>query len=79
MRIPCPFCGPRDLSEFTCRGEVRPASGDAYGDLYLRANPAGQTQEHWYHAHGCRRWLTVDRNTRTHVIGGAALAQDRPS
>jgi len=66
MRIPCPFCGERDVSEFTCRGEVS-------GDLYARANPAGRTQEHWRHDYGCRRWMVVERDTRTHQVFGARL------
>ncbi|MEI9851487.1 MAG: sarcosine oxidase subunit delta [Sphingomonas sp.] len=68
MRIPCPFCGSRDFAEFVCRGEIA-------DDLHLRANPAGKLAEHWYHAQGCRNWLTVERDTRTHEILGAAFAQ----
>lgn len=71
MRIPCPYCGDRDLAEFVCRGEAR-APG---ADLYLRDNPAGPASEHWHHAYGCRRWLVVERDTRTHTVFSAALAQ----
>ncbi len=89
MRIQCPFCGERDLGEFSYRGDAgfeRPdaAAADAaarfFEQVYLRANPAGPHEELWYHVFGCRSWLNVTRNTRTHEIlavrpgtaGGAA-------
>jgi sarcosine oxidase subunit delta len=84
MRIPCPFCGERDLAEFVYYGDAnyrRPAAGtdsaarEFYDALYLRVNPAGPHAEWWYHASGCRSWLKVTRNTLTHEILGADLAQ----
>ncbi|MFC5068929.1 sarcosine oxidase subunit delta [Flaviflagellibacter deserti] len=83
MRLPCPFCGSRDLSEFTYLGDATAARPDpdapdaasAFFDYaYLRDNPAGPHREYWYHAQGCRSWLTVERNTRTHEILSASLA-----
>ncbi len=81
MRIQCPFCGERDLSEFSYLGAaafIRPdpdASQAAfYEAVYLRDNPAGPHEELWYHASGCRSWLRVTRNTRTHEILGVVLA-----
>ena len=77
MRIQCPFCGERDLSEFSYRGDAafkRPdaSASDAgpqfYEEVYLRSNPAGAHEELWYHLHGCRSWLKVTRNTRTHEV-----------
>jgi sarcosine oxidase subunit delta len=74
MRIPCPFCGPRDSAEFAYLGDansVRPEEADEpamYAYVYLRDNPAGPHREHWYHASGCRLWLAVTRDTRTHAI-----------
>jgi len=68
MRIACPFCGDREISEFVCRGEIA-------GDLYLRANPAGLLSEHWYHSEGCRNWLIVTRDTRTHEISSTVFAR----
>jgi sarcosine oxidase subunit delta len=41
----------------------------------MRDNIAGVIAEHWYHAQGCRNWLVLKRDTRTHVISGAALAR----
>ncbi len=65
MRIPCPFCGERDVQEFVYRGDaapVRPAGEDGlYDYVYLRKNAAGVMREHWYHAQGCRNWIEVKR------------------
>ncbi len=85
MRIPCPFCGPRDSEEFSYLGDAtvrRPTDGgaaptpewEAY--VYLRTNPAGPHQEYWFHAGGCQSWLVVTRDTRTHAILGAVPAHD---
>jgi sarcosine oxidase subunit delta len=82
VRIPCPFCGERDLAEFAYHGDASPgraspgaegSADDSYEAVYLRANPAGPHTELWYHAHGCRSWITVTRNTRTHEILAAQL------
>lgn len=81
MRIPCPFCGSRDSREFTYRGDAaptRPDGADADGMfeyLYLRDNPAGQFEELWYHTQGCRNWLRVQRDTRSHLFGAVSFAQ----
>ena len=84
MRIPCPFCGPRDVSEFAYLGDARfarpdPAAPDTQAQfvdaVYLRDNPAGPHDELWYHASGCRGWLRVTRDTRTHEILGAVHAR----
>jgi sarcosine oxidase, subunit delta len=73
--LPCPWCGPRNVSEFRYVGEQLarpdPATADpgawrAY--LYLRANPAGWTTEGWFHRAGCRRYLTVERHTVTGAV-----------
>lgn len=80
MRIPCPYCGDRDVQEFVYRGDaaVQRPDDDAgfYDYAYLRDNPAGVMREHWYHAQGCRQWLTVTRDTRSHEIASAVLAQE---
>lgn len=78
MRIPCPFCGERDLEEFSVLGEVpaaaRPDTGDAdalaqfHAYVHLRDNVAGVHREHWYHAAGCRRWLVVTRDAKSHAL-----------
>jgi methylglutamate dehydrogenase subunit B len=78
MRIPCPFCGERDVHEFVYRGDAsltRPEDeADFYAYVYLRKNVAGRMREHWYHAQGCRNWIEVERDTVTHEIFGSAMA-----
>ena len=82
MRIPCPHCGERASEEFSSLGAadvVRPAaeaSEDAWhGYVHLRENPAGSLREFWQHLHGCRRWLIVTRDTRTHAIAAVTDAR----
>jgi sarcosine oxidase subunit delta len=85
MRIHCPYCGPRDSGEFVYRGDaapIRPAEPDTaafVGYVYLRDNIAGWIEEHWYHLHGCRQWLTVRRDTVSHEIDSVCLAAERVS
>lgn len=80
MRLPCPFCGDRDAPEFTYRGDAaprRPERGDGFhAYVYLRDNPAGPIRELWYHAQGCRNWIVVTRDTRSHAILGSELASE---
>jgi heterotetrameric sarcosine oxidase delta subunit len=85
MRIPCLFCGERDVREFAYLGDATvtrpdPAAANAeplfLAYVYLRDNPAGPHRELWYHAQGCRSWLRVERDTRTHRIDGASLAAE---
>lgn len=84
MRIPCPYCGARSSHEFAYLGDAAPkrpdpASPDAieafHDYVYQRDNVAGVMEELWYHASGCRRWLKVTRDTRTHAITTAVLAR----
>lgn len=84
MIITCPYCGPRDVSEFSYQGDANrtrpdPASTDqqawnAY--VYDRINTAGDHREHWHHQGGCRSHLTVVRNTMTHEIKSVAFARE---
>jgi sarcosine oxidase subunit delta len=75
LRIPCPFCGERDHSEFTYGGDatiVYPALDapvEAWVEaVYVRANPRGPHRERWQHSDGCRLWLIVERDTATHAV-----------
>ena len=78
MLIPCPWCGPRPDSEFAAGGEAHLARPDpatatdaTWGEyLYFRNNVKGAQHERWFHAHGCRRWFNVARDTVTHEIAG---------
>ncbi len=88
MLIRCPYCGPRDLAEFSVAGEARerpkldadfdgPQAQSLFVDaVYFRDNPAGLHSEHWFHAFGCQSWLVVARNTLTHAIVNVELARD---
>ena len=78
MRLSCPFCGERGSEEFAYLGDAGladrpdPAAPDAPGrfDAYvhLRDNPAGPHRELWQHVGGCRSWLLVDRDVRSHEV-----------
>ena len=86
MRITCPYCGTRDVVEFTYQGDATvtrpdPASTDqaawnAY--VYDRANPTGKHSELWQHSGGCRAHLVVERDTVSHVITSVAFAGAKP-
>ena len=83
MLINCPYCGPRDVIEFTYQGDANrtrpdPASTDqaAWNDyVFLRANTAGRHREYWQHSGGCRMHLVVERDTLTHEIHSVADAR----
>lgn len=77
LLIDCPWCGPREQREFRYGGEahiVRPADPAALDDaawagyLFMRRNPKGLHHERWVHAHGCRRWFNMVRDTATDRI-----------
>ena len=82
LLIPCPWCGPRAESEFSCAGEARArvAGGEdmdaaAWADrLHGRDNLRGEAAELWWHVHGCQQWLLVRRDTLTHTVHSAASA-----
>lgn len=86
LRIPCPWCGERDETEFRYRGDagrVRPGAADdlaaftAY--VYERPNPRGWHLEWWLHTGGCRKLLKVVRHTVTHEIHAVTGAQEHPA
>lgn len=77
LLIPCPWCGPREETEFSYGGEahvVRPADPYALSDqewadyLFMRTNTRGLHREQWCHSAGCRRWFNVARHTVTYKI-----------
>ncbi len=85
LLIPCPWCGPRDDSEFAYGGEAdvaRPAdpatlSDEAWADyLFMRDNPEGTLRELWCHGQGCRRWFRVERHAVSHEITAVAALGD---
>jgi heterotetrameric sarcosine oxidase delta subunit len=86
LLISCPWCGPRDESEFTYGGEAhisRPAdpyalSDDDWADyLYSRENPKGRHREQWCHTHGCRRWFNAVRDTVSYEISAVYRIGER--
>lgn len=73
--LPCPWCGPRSVSEFAHLGEVvaRPdpesATNREWRDyLYFRDNPLGWVTESWFHRAGCRQYFSVERDTATNEV-----------
>lgn len=83
MLLTCPYCGPRDVSEFTYQGDgnrQRPAPEaqdlQAWNEyVYDRHNPAGDHNEVWQHSGGCRSHIRVTRNTMTHSVSSAVSAR----
>ncbi len=77
LLIECPWCGPRQETEFACGGEAhlsRPEDADAVSDadwadyLFMRSNTKGRYRERWHHMAGCRRWFNVERDTASDAI-----------
>lgn len=84
--LPCPHCGPRNVSEFRSFGEetarpdpngTTPEEWRAY--LYLKRNPAGWTTETWCHVTGCRAFFTAERHTVTNEVRSVRLPSGRES
>jgi len=83
MRLPCPWCGERDHSEFNYGGDAtrrRPADDAPMEEwidyVYFRDNPRGRHHEHWQHIQGCRAWIVIERDTLTHEVSGCWTAED---
>ena len=77
IRIKCPWCGERNMVEFTYGGDAinkRPddSSGTSESEwfdyVYRRENPRGPHLEYWHHVNGCRQWVKVKRDTLTHEV-----------
>ena len=82
MLLPCPYCGPRNVSEFRYVGEVsgRPDPNKTGVEewrafLYARDNPAGWTTETWFHRAGCRQHLVAERHTITNEVRTSRLPE----
>ena len=88
LLIDCPWCGPRDESEFSYGGEghiERPKNPDKLSDaewadyLFMRTNPKGKFSERWVHTHGCNRWFNAVRDTVTHdIFATYGMGEDGP-
>jgi sarcosine oxidase, subunit delta len=73
LLVRCPWCGERDVVEFSYGGQAQiayPSEPGATSDeewsrfLFVRDNPKGLFQERWVHTHGCRRWFELERSTQ---------------
>ena len=87
LQITCPWCGPRDESEFSYGGEAhiaRPHEPEKLSDeqwadyLFMRTNPRGSHREQWCHSFGCRRWFNVERDTVSYEIKAIYKAGEQP-
>ena len=70
----CPLNGPRNISEFSCGGEVivepdpDSAGLEAWADyLFMRDNPAGLVREWWFHV-PTSFWFIAERDTTTDEV-----------
>ena len=73
----CPFCGPREETEFHFAaeaGKARPEPAEEVSDadwadyLYLNDAPKGAAREVWVHA-TCGEFFVITRDTVTRDIG----------
>jgi len=88
LQIQCPWCGPRDESEFSFGGEahiVRPLQPESLDDaewadyLFMRKNTKGLHPEQWCHTAGCRRWFNVVRDTISNDIHSVYRPGEKPA
>lgn len=74
IKIPCPHCGPRAIEEYAY-GEVfdvpagitEPEARNL-DRAFMHNNVEGRVREAWFHVYGCRRWVYVERDTRTDTL-----------
>ena len=87
LLIDCPWCGPRDETEFGYGGQAHvahPADPQALDDeswgryLFYRDNPQGPFAERWVHSTGCRRWFNALRDTLTNEFLAVYRLSDPP-
>ena len=73
MLVTCPNCGPREVEELRCAGEVttRPAATPSVRELneyvYFRRNVAG-VQREWWFCRVCEGWFLAERDTVTNEV-----------
>lgn len=77
LLLTCPWCGPRDETEYHYGGQAHvpyPEDPAALDDrqwaeyVFYRDNPKGPFAERWMHGTGCRRWFNVVRDTATYEV-----------
>jgi heterotetrameric sarcosine oxidase delta subunit len=74
FKLNCLHCGPRSYHEFWFGGALRShdpnlSEAEEYRDAWLRTNATVPQIERWFHYAGCRRWMTVERDTRDNSFG----------
>ena len=82
MHFPCPFCGPRDETEFHYLGEpkARPEPAETVSEaewadyLYVEANPRGEAREIWLHR-TCMDVFVMTRDTASGAVLGSEPAR----
>ncbi|MFG2222755.1 sarcosine oxidase subunit delta [Streptomyces sp. NPDC048644] len=89
LLLTCPWCGPRDETEFHYGGQAHvphPADPAALDDrqwadyVFYRDNPKGPFAERWMHATGCRRWFNALRDTASYrILATYRLHEARPA
>ncbi len=74
LQITCPNCGRRAIEEFV-HGEIPIVPDTIIGAdernldrAFMHGNPEGPVTERWFHVYGCRRWLTLARDTRSDAM-----------
>ncbi len=72
LLINCPWCGPRDETEYHYGGQAQVNFPDSAPELddeqwaeyvFYRDNTMGPFAERWVHSAGCRRWFNAVRDT----------------
>ena len=69
LRLACPHCGPRPVTEWVYAEAPDPPDHLTDPDErdvdrgFMIGNTEGAGQERWFHAGGCRRWHTIRRDT----------------
>lgn len=86
--ITCPYCGPRNETEYHYGGQAHipfPVAEDELTDhdwaeyLFYRDNTMGPYAERWMHAVGCRRWFNVVRDTISYdILATYRIGQPQP-
>lgn len=88
MLIECPYCGPRNETEFHYGGQAHvpyPEDPQQLDDrqwaeyLFYRDNTRGDYAERWAHTAGCRKWFNAVRDTETYAFRAVyRMGEPRP-
>ena len=83
--IDCPWCGPREETEFFYGGQAHVSSPESPAELsdeewaryvFFRDNTKGVWAERWSHRAGCRRWFNALRDTVTYRVAATYRPDD---